>query len=81
MTRDLIYEDDWGNRLIKDVDNRLIILNKFDKLVEPKEAKRFISRASVRMAMKRYFGDIPQIKVLNARQTYNIRKKISGGVY
>jgi hypothetical protein len=81
MTRDLIYEDESGNKLMKDLDNRLIVLNQYNKIVEPNDARRFISRPSVRIAMKRYFGDIPQIKILNARQTFNLRKKVKGGMY
>ena len=81
MTKDLIYEDNFGNRLMKDLDNRLVILDKHDEIVNPRDAKRFLNRASVRLAMKRYFGDIPEIKVLNSKQTQNIRKKVLGGLY
>jgi len=81
MTKDLIYEDETGNRLMKDIDNRLIVLNKYDQLVNPDEARRFLSRDSVRIAMKRYFGDIPEIKVLNSKQTKHLRKKTVGGIY
>ena len=81
MTKDLIYEDNFGNRLMKDLDNRLVILDKHDEIVNPRDAKRFLNRTSVRMAMKRYFGDIPEIKVLNSKQTQNIRKKVLGGLY
>lgn len=79
--KDLIYEDDSGNRLMKDVDNRLIILSKRGKLIHPIDAKRFLSNIPVQIAMKRYFGDIPYIKILNHKQTYNIRKKVNGGIY
>ena len=81
MTKDLIYEDERGNRLMKDIDNRLIVINKQDRLVNPDEARRFLSRDSVRIAMKRYFGNIPEIKVLNSNQTKRIKKKIIGGTY
>jgi len=81
MTRDLIFEDDVGNRLIKDIDNRLVILNKNNEMVQSLDAKKFINKISVRVAMKRYFGDIPKIKILNSKQTYNIRKKVNGAIY
>lgn len=81
MTRDLIFEDEAGNRLIKDIDNRLVILNKSNEMVRIPDVKRFMNRTSVRMAMKRYFGDIPKIKILNSKQTHNIRKKVDGGIY
>ena len=81
MTRDLIYEDESGNKLMKDLDNRLLVLNKFNEMVQPNEARKFISRITVRVAMKRYFGEIPDIKILNAKQTFHIRKKIEGGLY
>lgn len=81
MIKDLIYEDESGNRLMKDIDNRLVVINKYNNMVQPKDAQKFLTRLSVRMAMKRYFGDIPKIKILNAKQTHNIRKKIDGGIY
>lgn len=81
MTKDLIYEDNIGNRLIRDVDNRLIIVNKNNELVSIYEVNRFMSRYPVRLAMKRYFGDIPKIKILNSKQTHNIKKKVIGGTY
>jgi hypothetical protein len=81
MTKDLIYEDDYGNRLIKDVDNRLVVLNKYNNMVSPNDVRNFISRLSVKMAMKQYFGEIPNLKILNSMQTQKIRKKIPGGIY
>jgi hypothetical protein len=81
MTKDIIYKDDAGNCLIKDIDNRLVILNKNNEMIGTEDGKKFINRISVRMAMKRYFGDVPRIKILNAKQTHHIKNKISGGLY
>ena len=81
MTRDLIYEDNHGNKLLKDLDNRLVVLDKFDKVINTRDAGIFMRRDSVRIAMKRYFGDIPKIKILNNDQTNRLKKKIRGGYY
>lgn len=81
MTKDLIYEDEAGNKLMKDVDNRLIVLNKYNMMVQPNDVRKFLSQISIRIAMKRYFGKIPKIKILNAKQTHYLRKKVEGGLY
>jgi hypothetical protein len=81
MTKDLIYEDEAGNKLMKDVDNRLIVLNKYNMMVQPNDVRKFLSNISVRIAMKRYFGNVPKIKILNTKQTHFLRKKVEGGLY
>lgn len=75
MTRDLIYQDEAGNKLFRDVDKRLIVVNNQGFMVKKEDVKRFISRPTVKLAIKRYFGEVPKIKILSSYQTRRLNRR------
>ena len=58
----VLYKDEAGNKVIRDFDGTLAVINREGKLVERISAKRFLTRPRIRKALVKAYGTLPKLK-------------------